>query len=553
MSDAVYDYPVRPATRTRARRRVLVLAAAVLLLLGGGATWIVTYVKDRSSQCDGTPGRTGEGYDLTRQDGDGQCTGWLTSLDYAFGSTDPAAAGVIHKIVAENQRVAQQSVPYVRVAVMMPMTAQPDSKLSAGPIVHALEGAYTAQTYTNSETTPYGEAKPQIQLVLANIGRDQNQWPEVVEGLGSLTTGEHPLVAVTGMGVSVPQTRDAAKRLNSAWHLPSIGSVLTADDMTTREIGSEDKPGLFKVSPSNHAYVTALQKALGPVGKGYLVRDRNPDDYVETLGDDFVDVFAPLKLNDHLSWFNGSTGSSTGSTGLFEDAVNAIGIGDPDVVFYAGRDADLPGLVRSLKFRQGDGASRQLVLAVGVTGLVVVPTDQPGADGAPLTTRDLLDARVTVLAASSTDPDGWAQGVATPEQYPAFRARFTTGSAAFPSADLADGYAIMQFDAVAAAITAIHSVYVRNSAHVQKPALPTAADVRDKLTSYRDTPIRGATGTFYWTEQQPPNDLWPIGHPVPVLRFPASGSRGTVYTTECQRLDDPLNRAAYKVKPCATN
>ncbi len=548
MTDTDYSYPVRPPTRVRERRRLLILAAVVLLLVGGGTWWIVDHVAAKAAECPGAPGRTGDGYGLTRQESDGQCLGWLTDLPYAFGSDDPAMGAVVARIVGENQRVAHSGQPYVRVAVMMPMTAKPGSKLSAGPIVHALEGAYTAQAYTNGDITAYGDPKPQVQLVLANVGADQLAWPDVVTQLGDLTTGDHPLVAVTGMGVSVPQTRDAAKQLNARWHLPTIGGVLTSDDMTTREAGNTaEKPGLFKVSPSNHAYVEALAHRLGTtVTSGFLVRDRNQDNYVQTLGDAFVDVFGKFSLNDHQSWFNGSTPPSTGSTGLFQGAVDSISIEDPSVVFYAGRDADLPRLVRSLKFRRGKTAGRQLVLATGITGLVVTPGNRPGADAAPLTTQDLLDAKVTIVAASSTDPDGWAEGIAAPAQYGAFVTAFTTGSAGFPKADLTDGYAIMHHDAVAAAVTAIHSVYS------QKQALPGPADIRDQLTGYRDTPIRGAAGDFYWTEQQPANDLWPVGRPVPVLTFPAAAHQSEPYKTQCQRLGDPQDLDHYHLVGCAS-
>ncbi|WP_410586294.1 hypothetical protein [Amycolatopsis sp. lyj-23] len=546
MTETDYSYPERPATRARGRRRLLVLAAIVVLLLGGGTWWLVDHLAAKAAECPGTPGQAGDGHALSRRAGDGQCIGWLVDLPYAFGSDDTAMSAVVKKIVDENQRVARTGEPYVRVAVLMPMTAKPDSKLAAGPIVHAIEGAYTAQARTNAGITAYGDPKPLVQLVLANVGADQASWPDVVTELGGLTTGEHPLVAVTGMGVSVPQTRDAAKQLNARWHLPSIGSVLTSDDMTTRETGiASDKPGLFKVSPSNHAYVEALAGSLGTVATGFLVRDRNHDNYVQTLGAAFVDVFASLSLNNHQAWFNGSTPPSTGSTGLFQDAVNSISIEDPSVVFYAGRDADLPRLVRSLKFRRGPSAGRQLVLATGITGLVITPGDQPGADAEPLNTQDLLDAKVTIVAASSTDPEGWAEGIAAPAQYNAFVSAFTTGSAGFPKADLADGYAIMHHDAVAAAVTAIHSVYS------QKQALPGPADIRDQLTAYRDTPIRGAAGDFYWTEQQPANDLWPIGRPVPVLTFPAASHQSAPYKTQCQTLGDPQQLDHYRLDHCA--
>ncbi|MEC3975910.1 hypothetical protein [Amycolatopsis sp. H20-H5] len=556
-----YELPRNTSTRKRKRRRLLVIGVVAVLLAGGGVWWAVRASQDSAAEdraaaaeqathCAGLAGRSGPGYYLSRQQDDGQCVGWTTELDYAFGSADAATVSVVAKIVEENRKVAAQpGKPYVRVAVLMPMTAKPDSKLAAGPILHSLEGAYTAQVYTNSGPTEYGDPVPQIQLVLANVGDDQKSWPDVVARLGGLRDGEHPLVAVTGMGVSVAQTRDAAVELNSRWQLPSIGAVLTADDMTTRGAGTEP-PGLFKVSPSNHDYAAALKNALKDrqgLGPAYLVRDRNNDSYVQSLGNALVDEFAEDKLNDHLSSFSGSTPPTTGSPGLFQGAVDAIGIENSGVVFYAGRDADLPSLVRSLKNRRGQSASKNLVVATGVTGLVVVDSAKEGKLGEPLTTQDLKAARVTILAASSTDPESWRAASNKPAHYDKFREVFTTGRAGFPEADLSDGYAIMHHDAVAAAAVAIHAAFGDKGGE-----LPSSVDVRNRLASFRDAPIQGAAGEFYWTEQQPPNDLWPVGRPVPVLTFPTPAPQAVVYSTTCQKLGNPLSLEDYKIVPCTS-
>ena len=553
MTDTDYELPERQVTHKRKRKRLLVLGVVAALLVGSGAWWAVKIIEERATHCAGLDARSGPGYYLARQQSDGQCIGWTVDRDYAFGSEDLATASVITKIVEENRKVATEGgKPYVRVAVMMPMTAKADSKMRSGSILHALEGAYTAQVYANSGPTVYGDPTPQVQLVLANIGNDQNSWRDVVAELGGLRDGEHPLVAITGMGVSVPQTRDAAVELDSHWQIPSIGAVLTADDMTTRGAGNQDDPpGLFKVSPSNHDYVAALADAIKNrkgLTSAFLVRDRNEDNYVQSLGDAFVDVFKDYKLNDHQAGFTGSTPPTKGSPGLFQAAVDDIGIEKPAVVFYAGRDADLPGLVRSLKNRRGESAMEDIVVATGVTGLVVVDSDKEGTNTDPLTTGDLKAAKVTILAASSTDLDSWRRGINKPsDHYDKFYEVFTTGRSSFPEDDLSDGYAIMHHDAVAAAVTAIHAVFGDRDG-----VLPTAVDVRNRLASFRNAPIQGAAGDFYWTEQQPPNDLWPINRPVPVITFPNPAPQSAVYRTTCQKLDNPLSLDGYKIVPCAS-
>lgn len=256
-----------PNARSRRRRRIRRITSGVLVVValaaGGwaGASQLRERAADaaalketRARYCPALTATAGDGFELSRKDPGGPCTGWIVEQDYPFGSTDPDVNAVISRIVAENRRVRDQPKPYTRVGVLMPMTHAAGSALSRTEIRHALQGAYTAQVQANRPASAeLGDPTPLVQLVLANEGPDQNGWPDVVAALGRLTGGPHPLVAVTGLGISVPATRLAAEAL-SALEIPAIGAVVTADDMVA--------PWLFKVSPSNHQYALALQAYL---------------------------------------------------------------------------------------------------------------------------------------------------------------------------------------------------------------------------------------------------------------------------------------------------
>jgi hypothetical protein len=443
-----------------------------------------------------------------------ECVGLITEHDYPFGSTDTKVNAVISRIVAENLRVRDQEAggkPYVRIAVFMPMTSAPNGAMSAGEVLHALQGAYAAQFEANSgRSSALRDPTPLFQLVLANEGTDHSAGQAVVDQLGALKDGPHPLVAVTGMSISVPETRAAGERLSEKG-IPSIGAVITADDMVA--------PAMFKVSPSNQQYTAALKAYLGEqpqLDNGFLVWDRNAaDNYVQKLKSAFLTEFGTAyQLVDHNRGFTGSKPPYPGTAQLFSDIVDDICAVNPELVFYSGRDRDLPAFIEAIGER---GRCQQkkspIVIVTGATGLTLA--------------KDKLDAAIVgVVNASSTDSAGWARNIpGTPPAYAAFRKLFTTKAPqglGFTDADLASGYAIMHRDAVVAA------VWSARLAAAAKPeanaggaaALPTAEDVRDTLFSSAAKTIPAASGSIYFREE-PKNDLWPIGKPVPVTRVGA--------------------------------
>ncbi|WNV84136.1 hypothetical protein [Umezawaea sp. Da 62-37] len=550
-----YEVPEREIARKRRRRRWVAIFAVVALLVGGG----VWYLVQRTGYCDGVEGTTGQGFGLHRDEDDpeGQCLGWTVDRAHAFGTTDPRVQAVVDAIVKENQAVAASSGAsgYVRVAVMMPMVSRQGSKLDANSILHALQGARTALEVVNSDPQ-YGDVRLKVQLVLANIGWDQKSWRGVVEQLGGLTGGDHPLVAVTGLGVSVPETREAAAALNARWGLPSIGAVLTADDMTTRGTESADAlPSLFKVSPSNHDYALALKAVLDrdypAATSGFLVADRNNDNYVESLGKAFVHVFGDFHLDEHRASFTGSTTDIKQASNLFQPVIGAINAfteanaGKPAVVLYAGRDADLPSFVRSLGTRvRKDG---DLVLATGMTGLTVTTSEATGTVDQLLTTADLADAKVRIVAAASTDVVGWkGGGDGVPKRFDKFLTTFTK-DLGYAESDLDDGYAVMHHDAVAAAVKAARSIYSNSDG----ARLPTPLDVRNGLYSLKNDQVEGASGSFSWEEATTSyNDLWPVGKPVPIITFPRTAQPSAPYTTACRVLVDSTSLKDYDVVDC---
>jgi len=521
-----FDLPVPSHVRLRRRKYWIIVGIVVALVLASGG-WVGKRYLDgwrtnSAQRCPGLNGTSGDGFALSKKDE--QCIGWIIERDYPFGSTDQKVVSVISKITEENRRVRDQPgntpwKPYVRIGVLMPMTSKEGSTMNAGEILHALQGAYTAQMQANDSSAPeLGDTTPLIQLVLANEGLEQSLWPSIVDQLGLLKDGDHPLVAVTGLGVSDFTTRAAAERL-SALGIPTIGAVIKADDMVA--------PWLFKMSPPNQQNALALRAFLEMQQKekaktGYLIYDRNDDPFVRQLKDAFTKTFdSTYGLTEHSAGFNGSKPPSEGAPVLFSEIVSDICLLKPDVVFYAGRSQDLPVLVRALKGRgHCQNPVRPLVVITARTG--------------PTIARDVLnDAQLGLLNASNVDSDAWRTGATgAPRFYGAFHNRFTEaedkGGLGFAEEDLTDGYAVMHRDAVVAAIwaarrdAAAKAEYNRVNQGTSSPIseLPTARDVHNFLFSNMGDPIPGASGAVYFKEQ-PPNDLWPSGKPVPIIRIGA--------------------------------
>ncbi|HWG98930.1 MAG TPA: ABC transporter substrate-binding protein [Pilimelia sp.] len=551
--------------RVRRNRRLLWAAAvAVVLLLAaaGGLAYAESRERAREARwrCPGLDRLATDEYALSRPGGrfGGQCLGWTVTRDHAFGSTNPAIQAVISRIVGANRAVRDQAAgpegkPYVRVGLLMPMTWEPGGAMGEGEILHALQGAAVAQHEANRPRTKIRDGVPLVQLVLANEGvdqtgwkaldpgevgpDDQRDWPGVVAQLAPLARDrERPLVAVTGMGISVPATREAAAAL--AGHgIPSIGSVVTANDMTA--------PSFFKISPSNRQYVDSLAAWVAEarlkgarLERAMLVFDRSADDsYVRTLRESFLEVFdGQYALSDHQRGFTGSKLPVTGATApqgtprLFASVVDDICASEPDIVFYSGRSRDLAPFVEALGERgRCQARIKPLLIATGATGLTVTDAD---AD----------KARVGIIDAASTDHARWrTQAPGTPRAYREFTAAFTgptPGGLGFPATDLNDGYAVMHRDAVVAAVWAARLWLEDKSGSpgdggAGGSAQPTAADVRNALFSLGTRPLPGGSGDLHFVEDEK-QGLWPRSKPVPIVTIGDLANRlprGAVYLT----------------------
>jgi ABC-type branched-subunit amino acid transport system substrate-binding protein len=461
------------------------------------------------------PGRCGD--DL--RDIGGDCVGVTAGTFEA----DPGVQSLVDAVADENAKVQQDwetpgsspRIPYVRIALMMPFTADEHSAMTTDMIRRGLAGALAAQRQANRSGGPH------YQLLLAPDGRNLDQWEPVVERLAELAEDTRtPLVGVTGIPSSTPETRETIAAL-SEHSIPTIGPVITAANMNATYF--------FKTSPNNDQFARALALYLEKKPekhKGFLVLDNREEDvYSQNLREVFEEHFGKeYDLADHQSNFTGSSGTDKGIPRRFTDAVQKICSEKSDTVFFAGRDQDLPAFIERLA--QEGTCGRTTKLRILKVGIGLEPTLTTGAP-----TRWLNEAQATIVDAASVDPAWWA-GKKKPETaLGRFLDRFEELEKQHNLGDkpLEDGYAVMYYDSFTLLADAVDHTFTEiNEGGGQDPEslpLPKANDVYNTLIipsiagDICDGCLVGAGGT-YGFEGQGKNNQWAVCKPVPVVEHP---------------------------------
>jgi hypothetical protein len=427
------------------------------------------------------------------------------SYDHAF---DSAFDDVMAKISAENKAIGSDRA--VTVAVLGSFTFDDTSPVSAAEMRRQLIGTYVAQRRFNQDKNA---DSIRMKIAVANEGSHQRQWREAVDQLVGLKDDDAPLVAVTGLGVSVNQTRDAAKVLSAA-QIPMVGTITTADELTSID-------GYFRVSPPNREYVASLRSYVDEVGKvkdlksAVLAADETPakdDLFTSNLAADLKDEFAKEIAGRSERTFFGSANPGGGTPKAFNRLATVFCTTKAKVLLYAGRSNDLGALLSAL-----------MNTCSGQPVTVMTGGSDDLAQFSGLAT-DLKAAHITLVYASGTDPSGWLAGQKdVPKGFPGFLKAYRAEG--FGEGDLSDGGAMSAHDSVSTVATAIEVVF-------EQPKQPvTGVNVRREMENLNGPDlVRGATGNFSFAPRGPKTGD-PIDKPVPVITIPGTGNRTSLYVT----------------------
>jgi len=443
-------------------------------------------------------------------------TVYITYGDYTFNAN---LSSVEAKIKAENNWVANSGKPFVTIAVAATMSPQPAVEpLTPSRILHAIEGAYLAQYESNHPDGPSARpGAPLIKLALADLGSQEVSWQQVAAGLQGMVGTPDNLVAVTGLGISVTNTLQLVGQLEKTPQgIGMVGSVLTG----TKFAGMK---GLVLISPTNDDQASAAARLLdassnpfGPLPskvKVLIAQDQNDnDDYAESLGTGFTSALASVNhdpesqrkfqiVSPGIVYDSGLPDAGTvlaaSSTG---DSVCHSGA---QVVYFAGRGADLQGLLTGLAHRYCQSTQPLIVLT--------------GSDAAQLSGQSNLwpsVANMTVFYTGLASPDTWSSqpNAADPSISAWFGAKYPYGfQQTFPGESLNDGWGIMYFDGVLTAVDAVQSLYTSDGSQ----RVPSAGAVAQQLNSLT---VHGASGYICFDSEHDP-----LTKAIPVLQLGQNG------------------------------
>jgi ABC-type branched-subunit amino acid transport system substrate-binding protein len=516
---------VRNRVQERRRQDLLVACVLAFLLVLAGGYSIKAVFFDGSSDRAVPKGPELCAPGVVKTGSAKECIGIVNETPYSFS---PEVKDLVGKIAQENRQVRRLAdrpehgnapAQYVRIALMMPMTSGNSSAMTADQIVDTLQGAYAAQYRTNHVDQPKHGTRHLIQLLVANQGLNQDRWSSLVPQFARMTKAPHPLVAVTGLGISNRHTADAAKALSKR-AIPVVASVVTATDIA--------QPYLFKMSPGTDQQIKALHQYLTehPLDHdAFLVYDaRKDDNYVQGLAAGLRASFPEYQLARGAS-YEGSSGPGTEPPGQFASVSADICTAQPRTIFFAGRFRDLHTLVTALNGRSACGKKIPITIVTVTTGLDVAYSE-PGF------LADLSRAKLTLLGASTAAVTDWLHGRSVPQGFDDFRSVYLK-TLHYPVGSLNDGYAILEHDAIRFAVRAAE--YGATAKHP-----PTVASVYRNLVNMRMYRVGGynscslcavgASGTFGFDDFEHGKGL-PHGRPIPVTQIPGRAYTTPVYTT----------------------
>ncbi|MFI0486393.1 hypothetical protein [Actinomadura sp. 9N215] len=397
----------------------------------------------------------------------------------------PELEPVMRAIAAENRRVMDEGDNFVTVAYLGPLGKGPYSLLD-GRDVHKLEGAFIGQVTANRE-----QRSPRIRMVVANMGSDESAWRFAVDQLKARQARER-IVAIAGVGLSQQESVDAARRLAAEPAIPIVGDTNTADgfDATGAVDGKGRIPGLVRVSLNGGAQMAAVRRELAKrpeLTSAMLVQAENtpqgtPDLYTASLRASFRGPDLKPYLDKTGFEFLYDPRGGPGAAGTISDLVCAK---STDILFYAGRQAFLPVLLKNLRHRPCHSEPLTVVTGSQADGQ---DRDDPNLH-AP-------EAPLDILHVPLADP-GRLDDQDNPHRdlFEDFIDKFTRPhhGQRFPRAHVS-GWTIVGHDAMVTATTAINKAGARTDS---SPRLPTPAQVSNQLSLFQGpNVVRGAGGVF---------------------------------------------------------
>jgi ABC-type branched-subunit amino acid transport system substrate-binding protein len=435
-----------------------------------------------------------------------QCIG--LNLDWSPFQANDQLADLERMIADDNAKITD---PYVTVVLLENMT--PDSAEDTDDVEslrHDVEGALTGVRTANQSSTIAGSNSTKVKLLLANPGSSiaGTNWFRAVDAIKRSAREAH-IVAVTGIGVSMNQTREAVAALGADPDLSilTVGSLVTADNMN-RDLGGHLMPNFARVAPTNTdevraagGYLSGYLRKHHPGGKVLLVRDVNKtDNYATTLADSFASLGVAALTKEYASPAIRLVGTTREQVvgGKFSAWSGEICQLQPDVIYFAGRGVDITTFMSVLVDQHCATLKKR-------EPLLITGDDANNLAGHKPTYSDFVGKVVyTGLAA----PGQWANHDC-PDRlsyYNDFVEAFIGNR--FSKDELTDGNAMMNYDAMLVAIAAArHTTAAWDNPSLVPSSLPK-----------NDYAVDGASGKILIDKNGNP-----ANKPMPILEIGSQG------------------------------
>jgi hypothetical protein len=466
----------------------------------------------------------------------GECVGVSTG-SYTFG----AAFGTVMKKIAwlngQNPCAGTGSKPKPVIVGALVSLNSLDTGIRA---VHELEGFAAALQQSQQQESYLAACPYEIRLDVAQMGDNEQAAVQDARNLVS-----RHAVAVVGMGLSSEQSAAAAELLNRD-QVPMVADVITAEGFDQDgsaadhpDFSSCQNPGasgagpglyerglgqeFFRVAFRNYLQVQAIMSYLAsihPAGPRFVVYPADTTDPYDCTALPLVishfGQVQPRKAPGQLEFDTGDTG-----TGQGEPANKICAQTTPVTVFYAARAVELATLLSDLiKLRTQGYCDQQpiTILSMSDAAQLRVQAPTPALESIReqvLHSGDLAGNWLRVLYTPLADPDLLAAH--PPPGYRDLLAGMRQDG--FATQDLADGWAIMAYNALAAIATALGSTQMAPG----------------QLQAVLDSGlhIAGADGTFWFNAQDAGNR----SGPSPVLvRLCPSGKQVTTVAVQPGKL-----------------
>lgn len=517
------DRDVTPLPHPWWRRNWPVLAVVLAVILGLGvwkwSPW---------SKCG--PGLTFDGR---------VCAG-LDVGGSGFGGNDQLRS--LEKMISKNNEAITGS-NYVTIVYLDDMVPDPNNDIVTNTLdMHRLMGVITAQHAVNN-TAIAGPTAKKVRLLLANYGSRADDESQAVAAIQANRASQH-IVAVTGVGESLDNTRKAIAGLTAAG-IYTISPVASGDKMN-KPLPGKATPDFFRTGPTNEDTANA---AVSYIGQSYkkimLVQDQNQeDDYAYDLGSDFGNA-----LNNKYPHLGGKMSKVTYQShgtliqetrpddvqNQFANKYQQICHDEPDLIYFAGRGADLVPFLNALK--QGYCNLGNVTVLSGDDLSIEQKVRLPQVQGSTITVL------YTAHATGGASPEGmWhdSNDATDTADYKTFTQNFNTQFMPVNPGDLEDGEVIMVYDALLTAVKA-----VREDPEVTKNPWTLGTFFTDFDCQNTNGLPPGASGRIAFDKNgNPMNGLGnPIDKAVPIMKFNSDGSvaqqtlewsdNGTSFDTEC--------------------